>query len=541
MNCLFREQRLFFRLLDIKLLKHYSTNKPYFVTTPIFYVNAEPHVGHLYTLLVADAMKRFQTMITGKQVLLSTGTDEHGLKVIQRVAESHSLKPIELCDKTSVKFKELCSAFYISNDDFMRTSEQRHKDAVTEFWNKIYRNGFIYKDSYKGWYCSVDEAFVTELNVTEVERDGKIIKVSLESGNPVEWFEEDNYKFALSAFQEKLLKWVLSDPEIVKPNIFYNNLLDELNHGLTDVSVSRPKSRVYWGIDVPGDDTQTIYVWFDALVNYLTFLGYPDNCSIWPPDCQIIGKDILKFHAIYWPAFLMAADMQLPKRIICHSHWLVEDLKMSKSRGNVINPFTVMDKCTSEGLRYYLLRQGVPHSDTSFSEVQLPRYLNAELADNYGNLLSRCLTKTINKQQVYPSTPCVDFFSNGDFKELITSLDSLSDLCKEHYSNANFYLGIEAIMSHLRKSNDFVQKHEPWKLVKCNDKLEKLNAVIYCVCETLRVCSLLLQPIIPVLSNKVLSKLSIPEEERDWKYTKPCFSSESKREPRNLSEEKFIV
>ncbi|RWS17821.1 methionyl-tRNA synthetase-like protein [Dinothrombium tinctorium] len=444
--------------------------KPYFVTTPIFYVNA----------------------------------DEHGLKV-QKAAESQRLKPIELCDKNSSRFKHLCECFHISNDDFIRTSEERHRTTVEAFWNVIDSNGYIYKDSYKGWYCASDEAFVSELNIGEVKKDSESIKVSLESGNPVEWCEEQNYMFPLSSFKDKLLNWMLSDTERVKPKKFYDYLVHMIKETTKDISISRPSSRIHWGIRVPGDDTQTIYVWLDALINYLTVCGYPNHHnSLWPANCHVIGKDILKFHGLYWPAFLLAAGINLPERIVCHSHWTIDELKMSKSKGNVIDPFAMANTYTSEGFRYYL-------------------YLNDELANCYGNLLNRCSAATINKSQCYPSTPKYGLFYNNQFKTLVDELETLSDECKTHFEDANFYLGVDAIVHCLRNGNKLFQEFKPWELVKNENEKETLDCVIYTIFETLRICSILLQPIIPLLTERVLTKLNIPKNERTWNHAKPCF------------------
>lgn len=293
--------------------------------------------------------------------IYSTGTDEHGIKV-QRAAEGKNLDPQIFCDQVSCRFQKLCQEFNASNTHFIRTTDANHKEVVQKFWNKLKESGHIYKSKYQGWYCSSDEAFVT--NVEDVTKDGVTKKVSSESGNEVEWIEEENYMFKLSQFQEPLLKWLDTVPPVIIPNSFHSLVKQTVSRGIQDLSISRPSSRLSWAIPVPNDESQTIYVWLDALVNYLTVAGYPD-AKQWPPDLHVIGKDILKFHAIYWPAFLMAVGMEPPRRILCHSHWTISDEKMSKSKGNVVDPFKKALEFSPEGLRYFLLRQGLPDHDGS--------------------------------------------------------------------------------------------------------------------------------------------------------------------------------
>lgn len=311
--------------------------------------------------MVADAFHRFQQLQGHKETIFSSGTDEHGLK-IQRAAESLGIEPQLFCDEISEKFEKLCDTFSASNTHFIRTTDQQHKKVVQQFWTRLEDSGNIYKSKYQGWYCASDEAFAT--NVEDVTVDGATKKVSTESRNEVEWVEEENYMFKLSQFQEPLLKWLNETPKVIIPELFHSLIKQEVSRGLQDLSISRPSKRIGWAIPVPNDDSQTIYVWLDALVNYLTVSGYPDK-KMWPPDLQVIGKDILKFHAIYWPAFLMAAGLEPPKRILCHSHWTIDNLKMSKSKGNVVDPFKKASEVSPEGFRYFLLRQALPHSDGS--------------------------------------------------------------------------------------------------------------------------------------------------------------------------------
>eukprot|EP00057_Strongylocentrotus_purpuratus_P028590 XP_011683064.1 PREDICTED: methionine--tRNA ligase, mitochondrial [Strongylocentrotus purpuratus] len=304
-----------------------SKRSPFF-TTPIFYVNAKPHIGHLYSACLADAAHRWQRILKAPDSIFATGTDEHGLKV-QKAARTAGKEPLTFCNEVSHEFRRLFEMCNIGYTDFIRTTEERHHTAVHEFWTSLREKGFIYKGEYEGWYSVTDESFLTTSQIQEIDRgDGTTIKVSLESGNVVEWTSETNYMFRLSAFRDKLLRWLDDNPSAVQPAKFHSIVRHWLNEGIQDLSVSRQRDRLGWGIPVPDDPSQTIYVWMDALVNYLTVSGYPDRTHLWPPT-HIVGKDILKFHAIYWPAFLMAADISPPASVICHSHWTRDSFKVS--------------------------------------------------------------------------------------------------------------------------------------------------------------------------------------------------------------------
>ncbi len=368
--------------------------------------------------------------------------------------------------------------------------------------------------------------------------------MSLESGHPVEWAEEENYVFKLEPFRERITKW-LDDQDAIKPSIFKGHLQMFLSDEMPDLSVSRPRSRLKWGIPVPGDDSQTIYVWLDALVNYLTVAGYPDLDRIkrsWPPDCHVIGKDILKFHAIYWPSFLMAAGLELPRRILCHSHWMVNDEKMSKSKGNVINPNDLMEKFTSEGLRYILLREGVPHSDGNYADGKMVNYLNNELANTLGNLLSRTTGAKVNLEQKFYSYNDInpDLF-NKEARDLMDYAEGLTIIVCRHYSDFNYYQGIDAIMECLRRTNAYVQNEKPWELKKTNP--ERLKAVLCLSLECLRVCGILLQPIVPNLAKKLLDKLNVNEDHRliSDAASQSWNCSDDNNSSRDLSPQKTIL
>uniref|UniRef100_A0A8C4SRY1 Methionine--tRNA ligase, mitochondrial n=1 Tax=Erpetoichthys calabaricus TaxID=27687 RepID=A0A8C4SRY1_ERPCA len=432
-----------------------SHNEKHYLTTPIFYVNAGPHIGHLYSAVLADCLCRYKRL-RGFKSKFSTGTDEHGLKIQQAAADAGK-DPLVFCTEVSESFKDLFKTFNISYTDYVRTTEERHLRAVSHFWKILFDKGFIYKGSYEGWYSIPDESFLTESQITSShDKNGNPIKVSLESGHQVEWMKEENYMFRLSEFRISLIHWLQEHPRVIQPERFHHIVLRWLEEDLPDLSVSRQRSRLNWGIEVPGDPEQTIYVWLDALINYLTVAGYPEEHADWSGvTYHVVGKDILKFHAIYWPAFLIASGLPLPQAIYVHSHWTANGLKMSKSLGNVVNPHEKSQRFTVDGLRYFLLRQGVPDTDCDYYDDKIVKLLNSELADSLGGLL-----KPLHR--------------------------------------------LEAINQCVRLTNGFVQRHAPWKLNR-NDEHD-----LRCV------FGILLQPVIPVLADRLLDRLSVESSERTW-------------------------
>uniref|UniRef100_A0A6V7IBZ4 Methionine--tRNA ligase, mitochondrial n=1 Tax=Bracon brevicornis TaxID=1563983 RepID=A0A6V7IBZ4_9HYME len=392
--------------------------------------------------------------------------------------------------------------------------------------------GHLYLDKYSGWYCLSDEAFVPQSELEDVKKsDGSIVKVSTLSGNPVEWMEEENYKFRLSSFQDDLRHW-LRDEKTVRPLKYHKILSSWIEDGacLEDLSVSRPASRAPWGIKVPNDDSHTIYVWLDALVNYLTCLGYPseDYKKFWPPTIQVIGKDILKFHGVYWPAFLIAAGMEPPRTLLCHSHWTVNDEKMSKSKGNVISPSNAAEMFTSHGLRYFLLREAVPHSDANYNEDKIRRILNTELADTLGNLVSRCMGKAVNPRGEIPEPSAAHkhILNSDEAANLIESLENLSSLAQQSYVDFNFHHVVDAVMNTLRCANKMVEHHKPWSLAKESDEeaAKRLEAVLALGLESARIGALILYPIVPGLMSNLLDYLRVPRDSRYWGNTSFCQS-----------------
>ncbi|CAN9515182.1 unnamed protein product [Ophioblennius macclurei] len=496
---------------------------PFYVTTPIFYVNASPHLGHLYSAVTADCVHRFK-VLQGFESKFATGTDEHGLK-IQQAAEAAGQEPLSFCTDVSERFKRLFSSCNVSHTDYIRTTEERHRRAVEHFWSVLWDRGLIYKGSYEGWYSTQDESFLMPTQVADaLDSSGKEIKVSLESGHKVEWMKEENYMFRLSAFRSQLLEWLEANPQAVQPERFHQAVVQWLQDDLPDLSVSRQRSRLQWGIPVPGDAEQTIYVWLDALVNYLTVAGYPEKHERWWNAVHhVVGKDILKFHAIYWPAFLLGAGLQLPRRIHVHSHWTVGGKKMSKSLGNVVDPLERSKIFSTDGMRYFLLRQGVPDSDCDYTDHKATKLLNAELADSLGGLLNRCTAPALNPSQVY-SPFCPRSFPRDaggraaaeDYR-MLDAVRNLPALVGKNYESLQVYKALEAVGACVRQTNGFVQRHAPWKLDRGDSQDGRwLDTIIHVSLECLRVYGTLLQPVVPEISDKLLSRLGVRPGERSW-------------------------
>ncbi|RCN33434.1 methionine--tRNA ligase [Ancylostoma caninum] len=483
-----------------------SRRKHSYITTPIFYANAAPHLGHLYTVVLADAAHRWQKLKDPDGThIFSTGTDEHGIKIF-RAAEQAGKNPVRFCDGVSKKFHDLFQDFGIANTDFIRTTEDHHKLCVEHVWKRLYDEGFIYKDVYSGWYSVVDECFFMDGDVEDTS-SGKVVKGTK---NTVEWVEEQNYMFRLSSFKEKVRHWLLNS-DVVRPKHYLQFVLQYLELD-GDLSISRSRTRLPWGIQVPGDDTQTIYVWLDALVNYLSVTGYPETMKVWPPTWQILGKDIMKFHAFYWPAFLMAMELPLPQKLFIHGHWLVDNAKMSKSVGNVIDPYEAMKTYSTEGLRYFLLKQGLPQGDSNFSREKAINVINSDLVNSIGNLLSRATVKKLNPSQEYRNF--TQEALDGDLAQMANSLleelEQVREKTLQLYDDMLFYKAIEGILAVVKSGNGFFQFAQPWKL----DQGEKLDSVLYLTYEVVRITSVLLQPIIPSLADQALNRLGIPLDGR---------------------------
>ncbi|KAH0631017.1 hypothetical protein JD844_004480 [Phrynosoma platyrhinos] len=465
-------------------------------------------------------------------LFLYLGTDEHGLK-IQLAAAAAGTSPEHFCDSISAKFQELFKQAGISYTDFIRTTEPRHTRAVEHFWTTLQERGWLYQAHYEGWYCTAEESFLSSSQVTErPDSRGQLRKVSLESGHQVHWTKEENYMFRLSKFQEPLLKWLQESKAAITPKPFYQQVLQWLEQDLPDLSVSRDRNRLQWGIPVPGDSTQTIYVWVDALVNYLTVAGYPDaHHTIWPAAYHIVGKDILKFHAIYWPALLMAVGLEPPEQILVHSHWTVQGQKMSKSLGNVVDPVACFQRYSVDGFRYFLLRQGVPEHDCDYYDEKAINLINSELVDALGGLLNRCTAPSLNPSGTYPGFSEVSFPRDvytqnergsgrvlAEDYMLVSSVRDLPLQVNSSFERFQVYKALESIMGCVRQTNGFIQRHAPWKL-QCKDPEQELwrNTILHTVLECLRVYGILLQPVIPTIADKLLTRLGVRSTERSFR------------------------
>ena len=479
-------------------------DKKFYITTPIYYPSAKPHMGHAYSSIIADFFARFKRM-DGFNVSFLTGTDEHGLK-IQRAAEEKKLQPLEFCDQISKTFRDLSKTLNLTNTDFIRTTEERHKKTVQYLWNELEKNDDIYLSNYSGWYSISDEAFYNEDEIEEI--DGK--KFSISSKSTVEWIEEESYFFRLSKWEKPLLEHYKSNPNFISPDSRKNEVISFVKGGLKDLSVSR--KTFSWGIQVPKNKNHVIYVWLDALANYISALNYPDKNhqlfkKFWPASLHLIGKDILRFHAIYWPAFLLAAKIDLPKKVYGHGWILSGDEKMSKSKGNILDPLQIIKEYGLDPLRYYLIKEVSFGNDGNISQNKLEDCINSDLANNYGNLCQRvsafalknCNGKIPNKIE----------FNNDDliilnkFKENLKNIrDKIDD------QNINFY--INYIVNSLFEANKYFNDQEPWKK---KDDIERLNTIVYTSLEIIRKISFLLYPIIPDSSLKALKIFDLTEQD----------------------------
>ena len=481
-------------------------NKNFYITTPIYYPSGKPHMGHAYSSILADIFARFKRL-EGFNVLFLTGTDEHGLK-IQREAEKNKKNPKEFCDELSDQFKKLTKILSLTNDDFIRTTEKRHYKSVEEIWNRLVESGDIYLDKYSGWYSISDEAYYDDDEIKEI--NGK--KISIASGSPVDWLEEESYFFKLSAWAEKLLKHYKDNPDFILPLSRRNEVTSFVEKGLKDLSVSR--TSFSWGIPVPKDNKHVIYVWLDALTNYISALNYPDTSDenfkkFWPADIHIIGKDILRFHAVYWPAFLLAAKIPLPKRIFGHGWIMADDKKMSKSLGNILDPVEIINDYGIDQLRYYLVKEVSLGYDGNISMDNLKSCINNDLANNYGNLCQRVFT--FIKKNCNNKVPVGNNLNKNDLiflNELKNNLPKLIDLMNNQ--NLNEY--IKLVVNFSFKANKYFNDSEPWTIKK-ND-MQRMEAILFTITEQIKNISILLNPIIPIATDKVLDTLNIEKDKR---------------------------
>ncbi len=498
----------------------------FYITTPIYYVNDEPHIGHAYTTILADVFSRYHRLF-GDEVFFSTGTDEHGLKV-QEAAKKRNMQPKEHCDEMVVRFIDLWKKLRISYTRFIRTTEKRHIFVVQNLLTYLYERGDIYFDTYTGKYCVAEERFWTEKDLV----DGKCPSC----GREVITIEEKNYFFKLSKYQEWLINYIKEHPDFIYPKSRRNEILGFLKNPLNDLCISRPKSRLDWGIEIPFDKNYVTYVWFDALINYISNIGvYRDNNSFkkwWPADIHLVGKDIITTHAVYWPIMLKAAGFEQPERIVAHGWWLMEDAKMSKSLGNVVRPLDLIDKYGVESFRYVLIRNMNIGADANFSEEILVNTINSDLANDYGNLLSR-LTKMIQKYSDSKIPDPGDIYDNpsNEDSKIIDEGKALPERVRDYVENVKINEALEAILGYIRSINKYIDTTAPWSLYK-EGNVERLSSVLYIASEAFRIATVLLSPILidkadeamQAFSERIIDLTEKNNEKSDvlkWGYLKP--------------------
>ena len=485
-----------------------SRDNRYYITTPIYYVNDVPHIGHAYTTLACDVLARFKRL-DGYDVMFLTGTDEHGQKV-EKSAEAAGLEPRIFVDKVSRNFRELAEPMDYSNDDFIRTTEAKHARSSQAIWQAIERNGDIYLGTYSGWYSVRDEAFYGEEELTDGPDGARLAP----TGAEVEWVEEPSYFFKLSEWGARLLEFYDENPDFVLPETRRNEVVSFVKSGLRDLSISRTSFK--WGIPVPGDDDHIMYVWLDALTNYITAVGYPDVQSdsftkYWPADIHMVGKDIVRFHAVYWPAFLMSAGIAPPKRVFAHGWWTNEGEKISKSLGNVIDPLQLVECYGLDPVRYFLMREVPFGNDGDFSHRTMVNRLNGDLANDLGNLAQRVLSM-INRNcsaSVPEPGPLHD-----DDRRFLAGAHGLIDTVRAEMDVQGIHRALEAIWTVVGDANRYVDAQAPWALRRSDPT--RMNTVLYVTAEVLRHLAILVQPVMPGSATKLLDQLGQSEDERDF-------------------------
>ena len=486
--------------------------RPFYVTTAITYPNGNPHVGHAYEYIATDAIARFKRL-DGFDVRFLTGTDEHGLKMVETAA-AEGIPTSELARRNSDVFQSLQKALNISFDRFIRTTDADHHEASKEIWRRMQAAGDIYLDTYSGWYSVRDERFFVESETALV--DG--IRIAVETGTPVTWTEEQTYFFRLSAYADKLLAHYEANPNFIAPDVRRNEVVSFVSGGLRDLSISR--TSFDWGVKVPDHPDHVMYVWVDALTNYLTGVGYPDTESelfrrYWPADLHMIGKDIIRFHTVYWPAFLMSAGIDLPRRVFAHGFLLNRGEKMSKSVGNVVDPVTLVDTFGLDQVRYFLLREVPFGQDGSYSEDAIITRINTDLANELGNLAQRSLSMVAKNLDGIVPTP--GEFTTDD-AELLAAADGLLERVRAEFDNQAMHLALEAIWLMLGAANRYFSAQQPWVLRKSDAEADQARfaTVLYTTCEAVRIAALLIQPVMPESASKLLDLLGQTSEQRTF-------------------------
>jgi methionyl-tRNA synthetase len=480
----------------------------FYITTPIYYVNGAPHIGHANTSVAADALARWKRL-DGYDVLFLTGTDEHGQKV-EKAAEDAGLAPQDFVDGVSEQFRAMGTLMNLSNDQFIRTTEPRHHAACQALWTRLQERGEIYLGEYAGWYAVRDEAFYAE-DELQTRSDG--IRVAAATGAPVEWVTEPSYFFKLSAWQDRLLALYADVPDTIMPQARRNEIMSFVRGGLTDLSVSRTSFR--WGVPVPGDPAHVMYVWLDALTNYLTALGYPDESAplwrFWPADLHLVGKDIIRFHTVYWPAFLMAAGLEPPRSVFSTGWWTVRGEKMSKSLGNVVPPAELVAKYGLDPVRFFLLREVPFGNDGDFSDTALIRRMNSELANDLGNLAQRTLSQVAkNLGGVLPAAAV----RTEQDDSLLNAAAALPDLMRPLMDRMALGDAIEEAWKVIRAANAYIDHQAPWALRKTD--ADRMAAVLRVLTDVIRTIATVLQPVMPDSMARMLDQLAVRPDDRNF-------------------------
>jgi methionyl-tRNA synthetase len=485
-----------------------TDTSPFYITTAISYPNGKPHIGHAYELIATDAVARYQRL-EGREVLFLTGTDEHGQKM-QQTARKEGISPQELADRNSAEFQNMAVLLNASNDDFIRTTEPRHHEAVKNIWNRMGEAGDLYKDSYSGWYSVRDEAYYQE-SETEVRADG--VRYGPQ-GSPVEWVEEASYFFKLSAYQDKLLQYYEDNPDFIGPAERRNEVISFVKSGLRDLSMSR--TTFDWGIPVPNDPRHVMYVWVDALTNYITATGYltdPEGprAKFWPANIHMIGKDIIRFHAVYWPAFLMSAGLPLPKKVFAHGFLLNKGEKMSKSLGNVVDPVNLVEHFGLDPIRYFFLREVSFGQDGSYSEEGIATRINSDLANGIGNLASRSLSMIVkNCDGQIPECGALTDEDNG----MLAAADALHTSTRDDMNALMIHRALASIIAVVSEADRYFASQEPWALKKTDPA--RMATVLYVTADVVRQIAILLQPFMPDSSAKLLDLVAVPADKRNF-------------------------
>lgn len=485
---------------------------PFYITTAISYVNGVPHLGHAYEVILTDVIARYQRL-AGKDVYFLTGTDEHGEKV-QKTAEKNNVSAQEFADLNAAAFEKMTDTLNISNDDFIRTTQPRHHKAAQAMWQKLQDNGDIYLGKYEGWYSVREEAYFAEDELTKVEGSEERITPN---GTEAVWVEEESYFFKLSNYTDKLLNFYNDNPDFIQPETRRNEIISFVKQGLKDLSISRHKDRLSWGIPVPGDDNHVMYVWLDALTNYLTGAGFPDENSesfkkFWPAQFHVIGKDITRFHAIYWPAFLMSAEIDQPKTVWAHGFINVQGQKMSKSIGNVLSPDGLVETYGLDQIRYFLMRE-IPHGgDGNFAHEQAVTRINADLSNGLGNLVQRTLSM-IHKN--CDAQIPVERTLNPIDEELLTHISgTILSKVQDNIDAFKVHRALEEIWRGVAEANAYIDAQAPWTLRK--EDPDRMRAVLYTLAEAIRCLTIMASAVIPASAAKILDMLQAPEDARTF-------------------------